>query len=64
MYPNILSPDIDPVQPTFALPSDNRVIDFPIRASVHDQMKLRCINQRNVVETEVRHLKVAQDCLA
>ncbi len=57
MYPNVLTPDIDAVKATLATASDDTVVDFTIRASIHHNVEFGSVDQSNVVETEVGDLR-------
>lgn len=59
--PDVGAPDIDPVEATLVTPVDNHVVDLAVGASVYGEVKLRGVDEDDVVNGEVLDIVQAQE---
>lgn len=56
MYPDIVTPDINPVQAAGIAATNGHIVDLSIAASVHSEVEGRRIHQYEVVNGEILYL--------
>jgi hypothetical protein len=56
MDPDVFTPNIHTVQTTSVTAVDDHVVDLSVLARVHGEMKLRRVNQCDIVDCKIRNL--------